>query len=165
MNANIVQRVELPWRHVPHPNIPYPSSRHIPHPRDPVHVWAHTMSRRQFVRAALGTFAGGAIFSTGFMKPMEAFGGRSSSSVLPLPIPAGGGDFRVFGPGPESLGPGFDPIDAEPATITDFNGFVGLAYLNGTVTQTNTATGEVQTFPFLLSDMRFMKGVYRGTDG
>jgi hypothetical protein len=98
------------------------------------------------------------------MKPVLAFGGQGSS-VEPLPIPAGGRDFRVFGPGPASLGPGFDPIDAEPATITDFNGFLGLAYLNGTVTQTNTATGDVQTLPFLLSDMRFMKGVFQGSDG
>jgi hypothetical protein len=65
----------------------------------------------------------------------------------------------VFGPA------AFDPIDAEPATITDFNGFDGLAYISGTVTQTNTATGEVRTLPFVESDMRFMKGVFIGTDG
>jgi hypothetical protein len=65
----------------------------------------------------------------------------------------------VFGPALS------DPVDAEPSTITDFNGFVGLAYLSGTVTRTNTTTGEVQTFPFANSDMRFMKGVFRGTDG
>jgi hypothetical protein len=55
--------------------------------------------------------------------------------------------------------------DAEPATITDFNGFVGVARISGTVTRTNTATGEVLTLPFVNSDMRFMKGVFRGTDG
>jgi hypothetical protein len=74
-----------------------------------------------------------------------------------------GGTFHVFGPGPTGMG--LDPIDAEPITITDFNGFAGLAYISGTVTQTNTSTGEVLTLPFLDSDMRFMKGVYRGTDG
>jgi hypothetical protein len=58
-----------------------------------------------------------------------------------------------------------DPIDAEPATITDFNGFIGLAYLSGTVAQINMRTGEVQILPFVDSDMRFMKGVCRGTDG
>jgi hypothetical protein len=67
----------------------------------------------------------------------------------------------VFAPGSE---PGFDPPDAEPSTITDFNGFIGLAYISGTVTRTNTATGVVETFPFLNNDMRFMKGVFRGTD-
>ena len=66
---------------------------------------------------------------------------------------------HVFGPAT------IDPADAEPATITDFNGFVGLAYISGTVTQTNTATGEVLTLPFVDSDMRFMTGVFRDTDG
>ncbi len=70
-----------------------------------------------------------------------------------------GGAFHVFAPALP------DPIDAEPATITDFNGFDGLAYISGTVTQTNTATDEVRTLPFVDSDMRFMKGVFRGTDG
>jgi hypothetical protein len=68
------------------------------------------------------------------------------------------------------FGPAFptdpsDPADAEPSTITDFNGFVGLAYLSGEVWRTNRATGQVRRLPFVASDMRFMKGVYRGTDG
>jgi hypothetical protein len=58
-----------------------------------------------------------------------------------------------------------DPIDSEPATITNFNGFVGLAYPSGTVRQTNTETGEDNLFPFVDSDMRFMTGTFRGTDG
>jgi hypothetical protein len=33
------------------------------------------------------------------------------------------------------------------------------------VTQTNTKTGAVERFPFVNSDMRFMQGVFRGTDG
>ena len=60
---------------------------------------------------------------------------------------------------------GIDSIDAEPVTITDFNGFVELAYLNGTVRQINTTTGEIRTLPFLGTDMRFMKGVFRDTAG
>jgi hypothetical protein len=58
-----------------------------------------------------------------------------------------------------------DSQDAEPASITDFNGVVGLAYLNGMVTRTNVVTHEVKRFPFLDADMRFMQGVYRGVDG
>jgi hypothetical protein len=76
-----------------------------------------------------------------------------------------GGTFHVFGPGPTGVAGALDPIDAEPITVNDFNGFAGLSYISGTVTQTNTSTGEVLTLPFLTSDMRFMKGVYRGTDG
>jgi hypothetical protein len=58
-----------------------------------------------------------------------------------------------------------DPIDAEPATITDFKGFVGLAYLDGTVLQINTTTGEIRKLPFISTDMRFMKGIFRDTEG
>jgi hypothetical protein len=65
----------------------------------------------------------------------------------------------VFGPGL------IDPADAEPSSITDFNGFIGLAFISGMVTRTNTKTGEVRTLPFVNSDMRFMKGVFKGTDG
>jgi hypothetical protein len=48
----------------------------------------------------------------------------------------------LFGPTPDGS---FDPIDAEPITITDFDGFVGLAYIDGTVQRTNKHTGEVRT--------------------
>ena len=89
--------------------------------------------------------------------PVEA------ASFAPLPIPGGtpalGGAYHVFGPA------AFDPIDAEPATITNLNAAVGLAYLNGMVTQTNIKTGDVVRLPFLNTDMRFMQGVFRGTDG
>jgi hypothetical protein len=87
--------------------------------------------------------------------------GASGARARPHPWrdPVLGGAFHGFGPGL------IDPVDAEPATITDFNGFVGLAYVSGTVTRTNTATGEERTLPFVNSDMRFMKGVFRGTDG
>jgi hypothetical protein len=60
---------------------------------------------------------------------------------------------------------GGDPIDAEPSTITNLNGFVGLAYISGMVTQTNTKTGATARYPFQNSDMRFMQGNFRGTDG
>jgi hypothetical protein len=86
-----------------------------------------------------------------------------AASFAPVPIPGGspflGGAYHVFGPA------AFDPIDAEPITITNLNGFVGLAYISGMVTQTNTRTGEVLRLPFVNSDMRFMQGDFRGTDG
>jgi hypothetical protein len=73
--------------------------------------------------------------------------------------PVLGGAYHVFGPA------AFDPIDAEPVTITNLDASVGLAYVSGMVTQTNTKTGEVVRLPFVDSDMRFMQGVFRGTDG
>ena len=78
-----------------------------------------------------------------------------AASFAPVPIPGGtpalGGAYHVFGPA------AFDPIDAEPVTITNLNASVGLAYVSGMVTQTNTKTDEVVRLPFVNSDMRFMQ--------
>ena len=120
-----------------------------------------SLSRRQFGRALAGTAAiGGALGST-LLKPAPAMAARGTFAPVPIPdgTPVLGGAYHVFGPGI------FDPVDAEPSTITNFNGSVGLAYLNGMVTRTNTQTGEKQRYPFLNSDMRFMQGNFRGTDG
>jgi len=118
------------------------------------------MSRRQFVRTAASAVGVGAVLGAGLWRPRLA---EAHEAHEPVPIPGGtpvlGGTFHVFGPGL------IDPPDAEPSTITDFNGFVGLAYISGEVTRTNTKTGEVLTLPFVNSDMRFMTGVFRGTDG
>jgi len=67
----------------------------------------------------------------------------------------------VFGPTPDNS---FSPIDAEPATITNLNGFVGLAYIDGKVQRTDRKTGQTVTLPMIGADMRFMSGVYRGAD-
>ena len=79
------------------------------------------------------------------------------------PVPVQGSPalapFSLWAPG------AFDPVDADPITITDFNGVAGLAYISGMVHRTNTVTGEVDDFPFNDADMRFMQGVYRGVDG
>jgi len=104
------------------------------------------MTRRQFGRAAAGTAVLGyeSVIRTG---------------ADPRWSPFLGGSFHVFGPN------SIDPIDAEPITITNFNGFVGLAYPSGMVTRTNTQTGETLRLPFINADMRFMQGVFRGADG
>jgi hypothetical protein len=120
----------------------------------------HGLSRRQFTRAAAGTAVVGATLGSSFGTPALAGPKRA---FAPVPIPGGspflGGAYHVFGPA------AFDPIDAEPATINNFNGFVGLAYVSGMVTQTNTTTGQTARYPFVDSDMRFMQGDFRGTDG
>jgi len=116
------------------------------------------ISRRQFARTAAGTALAATVGSRLWTpRPVEA------ASFAPVPIPGGtpflGGAYHVFGPA------AFDPPDAEPATITNLDASVGLAYVSGMVTQTNTKTGDVQRLPFVDSDMRFMQGVFRGTDG
>jgi hypothetical protein len=123
------------------------------------------MSRRQFLKrtgavllgATLGTALGSKIW------PVSLASAHNNHEPVHIPggTPLLGGGFHLFGPG----FPNFDPPDAEPASITDFNGFIGLTYANGMVTRTNTQTGEVRRLPFFGSDMRFMKGIFRGTDG
>jgi hypothetical protein len=56
------------------------------------------------------------------------------------------------------FGPGLDP-----SVITDFNGFVGVADVQGTGTATNP-DGSTETLLFD-TDMRFMSGVYVANDG
>ncbi len=56
------------------------------------------------------------------------------------------------------FGPGIDP-----SSIYDFNGFVGVAEVQGTGTATNP-DGSTETLLFD-TDMRFMSGVYVGVDG
>jgi hypothetical protein len=117
------------------------------------------MSRRLFARVAVV----GATLGSGLWRPAAA---DEPEDAKPVPIPGGspalGGNHHVFGPTPDGS---FDPIDAEPSTITDFNGFIGLAYLSGQVKRTDRVTGVVRQLPFVGSDMRFMKGLFRGTDG
>ena len=121
----------------------------------------HT-SRRFFLRTSAAAMVAGTVVGTGIGAPALA---KTKKPADPLPIPGGspvlGGAFHVYGPG----APGLDPPDSEPATITDFRGFVGLAYISGTVVRTQRSTGDTATLPFLFSDMRFMQGIYRGADG
>jgi hypothetical protein len=56
------------------------------------------------------------------------------------------------------FGPGLDP-----SSITDFNGFVGVADVQGTGTATNP-DGSTETLLYD-TDMRFMSGSYVGKDG
>jgi hypothetical protein len=129
---------------------------------EPIQNAGPTASRRRFAHAAAGTAFAGAVGSR-LWRPERT----EAASFAPVPIPGGspvlGGSYHVFGPGPAGIG--IDPIDAEPSTITNLNGSVGLAYVSGMVTQTNTKTGETARYPFRDSDMRFMQGNFRGTDG
>jgi hypothetical protein len=119
-----------------------------------------TLSRRTFVRNTTSAIVAGATLGNGILRTALAQAPRPSD---PVPIPGGtpalGGGFHVFAPA------AIDSVDAEPITISNFNGFVGLAYINGMVTRRRRSTGEVVQLPFVGSDMRFMQGVYRGADG
>jgi hypothetical protein len=51
----------------------------------------------------------------------------------------------------------------DPSSIADFNGFVGVADVQGTGTATNP-DGSTETLLYD-TDMRFMSGTYVGKDG
>ena len=123
------------------------------------HFWERAMlSRRQFIRAS--TVATGAALSAGLWIPAVAHA-SGGAQVAPRPIPGG---LQPFGPGTEVFHVFLPGHGAEPSTITDFNGFIGIAETHGTGTGTDTRTGA--TTPLLFdNDTRFMQGVYVGVDG
>lgn len=118
-----------------------------------------TLSRRQFFKAAGAVMLGAALGSELWRPGLVEAKGPGDPVHIPGGTPVLGGGFHVFGPGL------IDPADAEPSSITDFDGAIGLAYISGTVKRTNTSTNEVRVLPFIESDMRFMKGIFRGQDG
>ena len=108
--------------------------------------------------------AGGVLLSPSFLST-----GKAVQAVDPKPIPGGlqflfpdPTVFHVLAPG--YPGSGLDPATNDPSVITDFNGYVGVAYLTGMGTHTDRKTGHVSRLPFEV-DLRFMKGIYVGTDG
>ena len=121
------------------------------------------VSRRHFVRSATGALAAGAALTSGVWTPLTSASEREHEHdpANPVPIPIGSFGFHVNAPG----FPGLDPVDADPSTITDFQGFTGLAYISGMVSRTDRHTQAKVELPFLFSDMRFMDGEYRGFDG
>jgi len=119
---------------------------------------ASRFTRRRFLQTGAGALAAGAVLGRQLFKPSVAYAAGSD----PIPVPGSPspliGGFHIWAP------IFIDHIDAEPASITNFNGVVGIAYLNGNVTRTTISTGQKEPFPFLDADMRFMQGVYRGVD-
>ena len=130
--------------------------------RDSGGTRARGLSRRRFIQTSGGIVVAGAALGHQILRPQAVHAAGDDPLPIPGGTPALGGAFHIFGPTPDGS---FDPIDAEPATITNFNGVVGLAYVTGTVTRTQISTGATDRLPFKSSDMRFMQGVYRGVDG
>jgi hypothetical protein len=113
----------------------------------------HALSRRAFIGSMAGV--AGAALGAGLL-PTGVLAAKPSSS-MPKPttntVNVGGTDFHFT-----FFGPGIDP-----SSITDFNGFVGVADVQGTGTATNP-DGSTETLLFD-TDMRLMSGVYVGQDG
>lgn len=133
--------------------------------RGHVHFWDHAMSRRQFLKSTGA--ASGVVLSSGLWMPLVAHAGVQAE---PRPIP---GTTNLQVPNGPNLGerhfffPTTNPFstvtvkngNGDPSTITDFNGVVGVADLDG--------TGKDGDGTELLwgADVRFMKGVFVGEDG
>jgi len=115
------------------------------------------LSRRRFIRTGLGTLTAGAVLGRQLLRPAIAHAAGDD----PIPTPGSPllAPFHIWAP------IFVDSIDADPSSITNFNGVAGMSYLSGSVTRTNLRTGAVDVLPFLDADMRFMQGVYRGVDG
>ena len=64
---------------------------------------------------------------------------------------------RILAPGPRRLG--LDGRAADPSTIGNFRGLVGLAYLRGKARDTSGRRW------LMLNDMRVLRGDYVATDG
>lgn len=111
----------------------------------------HRLTRRAFLGSGAG--ATGAIL----LQPGAALAGSPRTDNTPNPTSSkasiNGLTFSLT-----SFGPGLDP-----SSITDFNGFVGVADVQGTGTATNP-DGSTETLLYD-TDMRFMTGTYRGKDG
>lgn len=87
-----------------------------------------------------------------------------SGNGLVVPIPYGldfFGDGRLF----HVEAPPFPGAGEDPSTVFNFDGVSAIGFIDGLVERTNRKTGEVETLPFFASDMRFMKGRFRGRDG
>ena len=112
----------------------------------------HRLTRQAF----LGSSAG-ALLGAGLLRPPAAFGANPHTDRSPNPtssrVTLNGVTFALT-----SFGPGLDP-----SSITDFNGFVGVADVQGTGTATNP-DGSTETLLYD-TDMRFMTGTYVGKDG
>jgi hypothetical protein len=112
------------------------------------------LSRRRFIGQAAG--AAGVMVGASALFPGLAVA-DSTKIAAPKPIPyglnIGGLNFSLSFFGPSTI----------PGVIGDFNGFVGVADVQGTGTATYP-NGSSETLLYD-TDMRFMKGVYVGQDG
>ena len=115
---------------------------------------AASMSRAQFFRRA--AISAGAVAGFGLLR---ARGASAANPAEPSPIPGGFDEnFNIVPAGAfiHVLPP---TVGFEMATITDFDGVIAAAEIQGTAQGTD---GTQYTFD---TDMRFMHGQYIGMDG
>ena len=134
--------------------------RHVGHD----HFWERALSRRQVLVGTAG-LVGAAIatpLGTGIARAAAPGPGQ------PNPIP-GGTQIGPFGFFHFNFPTTSNPVGAtsvvenglaDPSTITDFNGFIGLGDFGR-----GTGKDQSNTTLYWAADVRFMDGEYIGTDG
>jgi hypothetical protein len=133
------------------------------------HAHFHKLSRRQFLKSGavvMGTSAMPSIFQSAF------FGKGSPGSGIPSqintfsPILADPAAFGIEIPFhlPVEIDPFlgvFDPV-ADPSTMTDFNGTIGVVEIEGISSATDNSDGVQRVWA---ADVRFMQGRYKDREG
>ena len=128
------------------------------------HFWERAMSRRGVLQAAGA--AGLALAGSRLLRPTAGWAASTIDGAEPRPIPGGfvtidGRRWHAYPPGPS------DPLDPssvmnEPSAITDFDGVMTIAQVQGTGTE--ESNGQSMPLPYD-ADMRIMAGRYVGYDG
>jgi hypothetical protein len=129
----------------------------------------HAVSRRRFFTTAASTASGAALLTS--LAPATAWADEQVSDCgllgicdFPEPIPhVAAPGLHFFFPGPVE-GAATD-VGHDPSLIFNFNGFVGNANFPTILgTGIDLSTGATAPYTFH-ADMRFMKGVFVGSDG
>ena len=142
---------------IPHSIVGAPAIGHA-------HFWERAMSRRGVMQTAAA--AGLALAGARLLRPAAGWAVSTSGGAEPRPIPGGlvtvdGRRWHIYPPGPSN------PLDRdsvmnEPSAITDFDGVMTMAQVQGTGTE--ELEGRSVPLPFD-ADLRIMAGRYVGLDG
>jgi hypothetical protein len=127
------------------------------------HYGHHRWSRRQFLQASgllLGAVAAGLPWGGG--TALAAKPGSGIPSQLPDGSPVFGLEIPWFSPAEVDPFTGAFDLVANPATIWDFNGFLGLIEADGVSDRSHNSDDVARRWS---CDVRFMTGVFRDRAG
>jgi hypothetical protein len=123
-------------------------------------AWHARISRRRFLAGTLGASVIGGTVGLG-LRPASVSAAPGVGNVLPIPT-----TLTNFGVDIHVQAPPFTGVDTDPATVWNFQGSSGIAFINTTATRTHRQTGIVQErLDSSFNHMTFLQGVYRGRDG
>lgn len=136
-----------------------PVAFRLARPSSSAAAWRPVHARTCGIRSTIG-----ALLVIALTFALAAPAGAQNGSPIPIPggflvpNPIGGPDVHFHLPGPvDSATP--NSVGGDPSTIYNFNGFVGVAHVEGTGTDNNGNT------LFWDADLRFMNGAFLLSDG